>query len=103
MSRSRKKLISFKLRESRYGAFCCVCLEQIEPGEHYRDGGYWRSAHELCAQKAELDPDMEHSRKEQDEAAEKLCREYARLVCAEPGDTPPTMTAEELAALRGGK
>jgi hypothetical protein len=61
----RRPLISKKLRICQYGSHCCVCLTTIEPGEQYYDGGYWRRAHELCAQKAELDPSMEKSRAQQ--------------------------------------
>ena len=75
---AKKPLNHLRRRTSLYGHQCCVCLNLIEPGEDYYDGGYYRRAHVLCGDKSELDPSMEKTRAEQDTAAEKRFASVAR-------------------------
>lgn len=75
---AKKPLNHLHRRTSLYGHQCCVCLDLIEPGEDYYDGGYYRRAHVLCGDKSELDPSMEKTRAQQDAAAEKRFASVAR-------------------------
>jgi hypothetical protein len=63
----------------------------IEPGEQYYDGGYWRRAHELCAQKAELDPSMEKSRAQQRAGYAATSERAAKRVMENPATKVPTI------------
>ena len=64
---NKKPLNHLRLRQSLYFHLCCVCLKRIEPGESYRDGGYYRRAHMDCADAAEVKPDLEKTRAQQDQ------------------------------------
>jgi hypothetical protein len=49
MSR-RREIYELPVRVARGPRRCIVCLEQIDYGEAYRDGGYPRRAHYRCAE-----------------------------------------------------
>jgi hypothetical protein len=47
--RRRRALHELPLRFCRWGERCLVCLEPIDTGEQYHDGGYGRRVHMSCA------------------------------------------------------
>ena len=83
--RKTKPLNSLRKRRAQYFHLCCVCLNDIEPGEDYHDGGYYRRAHVDCANAQEVKPNLIKSSREQSEFLDSRYRKQAKALMSAKG------------------